>query len=528
MKKISRGTMMTLLLSSMVMVAFNIQAAVSPEPPETEWEWTYGDVGQDQLSCVIQCSDGGYVLAGSTWSFGAGGVDMWMAKIDSARNIMWSRPYGDAGHDGLGLHGCVKTMDGGYALAGYTESYGAGGRDVWLVKTDADGNMEWDETYGRAGWEEAISLIQTDDEGYAMAGYTESFGAGGADFWLIKTDSSGIEEWNRTYGGVYSDWAFSLIRTSDGGFAMTGWKQSYAGAGPHRGRDAWLVKTNSTGDMEWNQSYGEAGYADDQGYSVTQTDDGGYAIAGHTRSFGAARYDWLLLRTDSLGNLRWAPMIYGGAYDDYAHFIRQTGDEGFLIVGVTQVSSVGGSFDGWLMKTDSTGQIEWDQTFGEADVRDGLNRVIETADGGYALAGSKGGPFLGSGDFDFWLIKLAPEEIPATVDIDPNTLNLKSKDEFVTAYVELPEGYDVADIVLETVYLDGIPAVTDPVYGFVKNQKSYLFDRDGDGTTETRMVKFDRQAVIALLSVGEATLTITGEVNSTRFEGSDTIKVVCE
>jgi len=341
--------MVTLLLSSMLMVAFNIQAAVSSTPPETEWDRTYGGADRDQASSVVQTSDGGYVIAGFTRSFGAGGMDAWLVKTDSSGNHEWNRTHGETGDEDVGLHGLIKTMNGGYALAGYTTSKGAGGRDVWLVKTDSDGYMEWDERYGGPNDEEAISVVQTDDGGYAMAGYTVSYGAGSYDFWLVKTDSSGHHEWNRTYGEAYDDRAYSLIQTSDGGFAMTGWTQSYAGAGPHRGRDAWLVKTNSTGHMEWNQSYGEAGYADDQGYSVIQKHDGGYAIAGHTTSFGATRYDWLLLRTDSSGKLLWR-RIYGGDYDDYAHFIQQTDDEGFLIVGDTQVSSVGGSFDGCLLR----------------------------------------------------------------------------------------------------------------------------------------------------------------------------------
>jgi predicted secreted protein len=127
----------------------------------------------------------------------------------------WSKTYG--GTNANVAYALVQTSDGGYALAGYTNSFGAGGYDFWLVKTDSNGNMQWNKTYGGTGDDEAAALVQTTDGGYALAGYTNSFGAGGYDFWLVKTDSNGNMQWNKTYGGSGNDYASDLVRTSDGG-----------------------------------------------------------------------------------------------------------------------------------------------------------------------------------------------------------------------------------------------------------------------------------------------------------------------
>ena len=150
----------------------------------------------------------------------------------------WSKTYGGPNVDATDA--LVKTSDGGYAVVGYTASFGAGSRDAWLVKTDWAGNELWNQTYGGPNDDFACALVQTSDGGYALAGYTKSFGAGGLDFWLVKTDASGIVQWNRTYGGTGADVAYALVQTSDGGYALAGYTYSF-GAGS---ADAWLVKTD--------------------------------------------------------------------------------------------------------------------------------------------------------------------------------------------------------------------------------------------------------------------------------------------
>jgi hypothetical protein len=250
--------------------------------PPTEWNKTYGGANIDAAWSMIQTSDGGYALAGYTESFGAGGQDSWLIKTDSVGNMIWSQTYGGANNDEA--WSVIQTSDGGYALAGYTESFGAGHRDFWLVKTDSVGNMIWNKTYGGAGDDQAYSVIQTSDGGYALAG------VGSDDFLLIKTDSVGNIIWGKFYGGADFDAAWSMIQTSDGGYALAGLTESF-GAG---GQDSWLIKTDSVGNVVWSQTYGGAN--GDAALSVIQTSDGGYALAGGTASFGAGMVDFWLVK----------------------------------------------------------------------------------------------------------------------------------------------------------------------------------------------------------------------------------------
>jgi hypothetical protein len=206
---------------------------------------------------------------------------------------MWSQTYGGTSDDyGRSV---VQTSDGGYAIAGYTWSYGAGITDVWLIKTDASGTAQWNQTYGGTGEDVGYSVVETSDGGYAIAGETQSYGAGQYDVWLVKTDATGTVQWNQTYGGTWNDYGYSVVQTSDGGYAIAGWTGSY-GAGND---DVWLVKTDAAGTVQWNQTYGGTSW--DDGYSVVETSDGGYAIAGWTGSYGAGNDDVWLVKTDESG-----------------------------------------------------------------------------------------------------------------------------------------------------------------------------------------------------------------------------------
>ena len=339
----------------------------------------YGGMEMDIAYALVQTADSGYALAGYTTSPTLD-RDFWLVKTDASGNMQWNKTYGGDNYDDA--HSLVETSDGGYAIAGMTKSYGAGNWDFWLVKTDSAGNVEWNQTYGGGGNDEAWSIVETGDRGYAIVGHTESYGAGSADFWLVKTDSAGNVGWNQTYGGADVDEAYSFVTTSDEGYAIAG----------RTGSDSWLVKVDSSGNHEWNHTYGGTG--DEYAASVIETSDGGYAMAGSIESWAL---DFWLVKTDSSGNQQWAH-TYGGENDEVAHCIIQTSDAGYVLTGYT--ASIGaGRFDLWLVKTDSTGNMIWSKTYGEADYEEARS-VIETTDGGYAVAGytypSKGG--------DFWLV----------------------------------------------------------------------------------------------------------------------------
>ncbi len=385
---------MTRLVLGVVLLAVFISASCIPfgSAATTGWSQTYGGSGDDEAYSVVQTSDGGYALAGYTNSSGAGSYDFWLIKTNSSGGMLWNQTYGGAGDDEA--YSVVQSNDTGYAVAGYTNSYGAGETDAWLVKTDSSGNTQWSQTYGGRAQDGAYSVIQTSDGGYALAGFTDSYGAGSFDFWLVKTNSSGGMLWNQTYGGTGDDEACCVIQTSDGGYALAGYTNSF-GAG---GYDFWLVKTDSSGNMVWNQTYGGSG--DEEAGWVIQTSDGGYALTGLTNSTGAGSYDFWLVKTDSYGTSQWN-QTYGGAYDEVANALVQTSDGGYALGGLTG-SYGAGDIDYWLVKTTSSGSMQWSQTYGGSD-DDEAYSLVQTSDGGYALAGFTAS--YGAGSYDAFLVK---------------------------------------------------------------------------------------------------------------------------
>ena len=207
----------------------------------TGWRQNYGGTNDETATSLVQTSEGGYAIVGETLSYGAGGGDFWLVKTDTNGNVQWNKLYGGTDRDSA--RSLVQTSDGGYALAGYSYSSDVGINNAWLVKTDDLGNMKWNKTYGGTESDLVMSLVQTSDGGYALAGETYSFGAGEGDFWLVKTDESGTMQWNQTYGGTEWDLVVSLIQTSDGGYALAGHTRSFSAGG----YDVWLVKTDENG-----------------------------------------------------------------------------------------------------------------------------------------------------------------------------------------------------------------------------------------------------------------------------------------
>jgi len=236
----------------------------------------------------------------------------------------------------------VQTTDGGFAVAGYTDSFGAGSRDFFLVKFSSSGAVSWAKAIGGTEYDRCASVVQTTDGGFAVAGRTSSFGAGGWDFFLVKFSSAGALEWSRTAGGMDADYGYSVVQTTDGGFAVAGYTNSF-GAGDY---DLFLVKFTSTGAVEWSRAVGGTNY--DDGYSVVQTTDGGFAVAGRTESFGAGSADFFLVKFSSAGAVEWSRAV-GGTNDDYGLSVVQTTDGGFAVAGYTN-SFGAGSYDLFLVK----------------------------------------------------------------------------------------------------------------------------------------------------------------------------------
>ena len=361
------------------------------------WTQTFGGGSDDYSECVQQTMDGGYIIAGTTSSYGTGyDSDVYLIKTDGIGNESWYQTFG--GSDSEWGQSVQQTTDGGYIIAGHTESYGAGGYDVYLIKTDENGNELWSQTFGGVGWDDGYSVQQTTDGGYIVAGTTSSYGTGNDDFYLIKTDGNGNEAWSQTFGGTGADWGHGVQQTTDGGYILAGYTGSY-GAG---GGDFYLIKTDGDGNETWSRTFGGTG--PEYGYSVQQTTDGGYIIAGRTGSYGALGTDVYLIKTDNNGIEVWS-QTFGGSGWDCGYSVQQTSDGGYIIAG--QTSSYGaGNEDFYLIKTDADGDSIWTKTFGGSSDDVGKS-VQQTTDGGYIIAGYTDS--FGVSESDVYLICLEGE-----------------------------------------------------------------------------------------------------------------------
>ncbi len=353
----------------------------------------YGGTNGEWAYSIIQKSDMGLVVAGQTASFDAESLDLLVIKLNLDGLPVWARTYGGARNEWA--NSIIQTADGGLALTGQTTSFSVGGLDFLVIKLSSDGNLEWARTYGGTKGEWSYSIIQTSDGGYALTGLTWSFGSGNDDFLVIKLSSDGNLEWARTYGGTSYDNAWSIIQTGDNGFVVTGYTESF-GAG---NGDILVLKLASDGSLSWARTFGGTGQ--DWSRSIIQTTDGGFAVAGRTPSFGAGDSDFFVLKLSSDGNLEWA-RTYGGTSSDYPYSIFQTSDGGLTVVGTTYSFGVG-ERDCLILKLGSDGSLEWASSFGGTGEEWG-HSVIQTSDGALAIAGRT--QSFGAGGSDFFVLKL--------------------------------------------------------------------------------------------------------------------------
>ena len=345
--------------------------------PTIQWQKALGGSESDLARCVQQTMDGGYVVAGYTVSYngdvvGNHGVnDFWVVKLSSTGMIQWKKALGGSNDDWA--YSIQQSSDGGYLVTGYTKSTNGdvmsnhGDRDFWLVKLNSLGVIQWQKTLGGSDWDEAWSVRQTTDGGYIVAGRSRSSDGdvttnhGGFDFWVVKLDDIGIIEWQKSLGGSMDDIAYSVRQTMDGGYIVTGESQSNDGdaSGLHGSSDYWVVKLSPAGALEWQKMLGSTSI--DRPNDIYPTNDGGYIVAGIA----------------SLNN----------------------GD----------VTGNHGGFDYWIVKLDGLGEIEWQKSLGGSN-QDYAQSIQQTSDGGYVIAGSSpstDGDVLGNdGGVDFWIVKL--------------------------------------------------------------------------------------------------------------------------
>ncbi len=312
---------------------------------DTLWTKTYGTSTYEKGNFVRQTPDAGYIIVGEVYI--SGYYDIYVVKTDSQGNVQWTNTYGGIySEEGY----CIQpTWDGGYIVIGTTYSYGWGAADMYVLKLDAFGDTLWTKTYGGLGEDEGSSIQPTADSGYILAGFSASYSAGAYDVYLVKTDSLGMILWRRTYGGFNNDYGLSVQQTSDGGYIIAGSTNSFSTGD----WDIYLIKTNAEGDTLWTKRYGDK--RDDFGYSVQQTTDEGYIVAGRTKPPGTDPDNVYLIKTDSQGDTLWTK-IYGGSYEDVGYSVQQTMDEGFIVAGYTSDFEASPS-DVVLIKTDPEGWV---------------------------------------------------------------------------------------------------------------------------------------------------------------------------
>lgn len=258
-----------------------------------QWSRTVGGGKGEWGTSIVQTKDGGYVIAGYSFSFGSGKSDFYIFKLDINGRLLWTKTIGGIDFDAA--TDIIQTEDGGFALAGYTFSYGEGGSDYFIIKLDGYGKLEWSRTIGGTGWEVANSIIQTKDGSFVIAGYTDSFGAGLKDCYIVKLDASGTLQWSRTIGGTGFEEASSVIETLENGYCIAGYTNSF-GAG---GNDFYVVNLDISGKLKWSKTAGGINY--DAAESIIQTTDGGFVIAGYTDSFGLGNFDMYIVKLNDSG-----------------------------------------------------------------------------------------------------------------------------------------------------------------------------------------------------------------------------------
>jgi hypothetical protein len=339
---------------------------------DTLWTKTYGGIGDEESYAMQQTTDGGYIFAGIDSSSGLGDYNVYLVKTKANGDTLWTKSYGGVHHDfGQAVQ---QTADGGYIIAGYTSSFSAGGDDdVYLLKTDASGNLSWSKTYGGTYGDYAFAVKQTADGGYILAGITSSFGISPYgnvnDLYVLKTNATGVLTWSKTYGQDGDDWAYSVIQTQDGGYAITG-HTNIDSTGSYS--DLYLIKTDASGDTLFTKSFGGPNY--EKGFSIVETNDGGLAIGGSTYSFGNGASDIYLLKTNANGGFVFNSTfgVYG---NDFAYTISQTSDKGYFLSGYTSNALVGNS-SFYAIKTDSLGKDDsCNQTIPTPTIINGVAKI---------------------------------------------------------------------------------------------------------------------------------------------------------
>jgi hypothetical protein len=400
-----------LLFFGIVIIPSTAQDREKPVLPTSKgWMKIFGGTGDDYGYSVQQTIDGGYILAGETGSVDMHG-EIWVIKTDENGNKVWDKTLGGVNQD---YNPNIKqTNDKGFIITAKTYSFGAGEVDIWVVKLDENGAEQWNTTFGKQFWDYNGECQQTTDGGYIIVGTMSRYEPLIFDLFLVKIDSEGNQLWNKTFKNKPESYDFgkSVQQMSDGGYIIAG---STIPRGTNTSYDIWLIKTDAQGNEQWNRIYRENSSWKGT-CSIEPTSDGGYIVLATRGYYESKQVDFFMMKINQYGDEQWNK-TYGGLLDDYGSESYQTTDGGYIIIGYT-VSYGAGEADVWMIKTDTYGNEQWNRTYGGKN-NDGGHSIALTSDGGYIVTGSKGSYVKDNYSSDVWLIKTDSQGKSKTTSYD--------------------------------------------------------------------------------------------------------------
>ena len=425
--------MKTKILFFYLLTIANISSIIAQ--PTLLWQKSLGGSEDDFVSAIEQTNDSGYIVLGWVHSNDGdvsgyqGEGDYWVVKMNADGEIVWQKTYGGLGNDRP--NHIQQTNDNGYVISGLSNSNDSdvsgnhGDYDFWILKIAEDGTIQWQKSLGGTGEDWGSHIVQTNDAGYIVTGYSFSNDGdvggnqGERDYWIVKLDEEGLIIWEKTMGGSDGDWPQCIQQTSDEGFIIAGGSSSINGdiLGNHGGQDAWIVKLDILGNTQWQKALGGTG--NDIATWIEQVNDGGYIMTGvgysNDGDFSGnhGMLDGWIVKLNDSGTIEWQNTI-GGTANDRANSIKQTSDGGYIVAGITSsddgdVIGHNGNGDVWLVKLDNTGSIQWEEPLGGTQ-SDFAVSVGLTADDGFIVGGcsqSNDGDVSGNhGMMDGWITKL--------------------------------------------------------------------------------------------------------------------------
>ena len=388
--------MFKILIPVLLLTGINL---VAQNPGDIVWNKMFGGDAYDEANSVVYTETGELIVAGYTQSYGLGRWgNAYLFKADSDGDSVWTGHFGWDGNDVFA--DLVESSDGKFVATGLTDTE-FNFENIYLVKVDIDGNLQWEKNFGGPEKEVALSLVNADDGGLVITGVTKSFSVGEEDLFIFKTNVDGDSLWFKTYGTVGNDGGYGISKTSDGGYII---------AGQHNWSDLWLLKVDASGDTMWTKVFGGNNF--DEGISVIETDDNGYIVCGHSSSFGNGELDVYVVKTDSTGNLQWQKTYGGAGYDEGRRILKR--DNGYLVMGGTD-SGIAGEFNYYLIWTDQNGDTVQTKTYGDA----GEDRCYDVINVTYQYFLVAGSDFNNATLGDAGLLLIESGNSPSDVTPDP-------------------------------------------------------------------------------------------------------------